>query len=258
MGEQSLRDFFAGEPGGRARRPEKLALVVAADLADEIVESGLRPGDPLPNEAQMLERLAVSRATLREALRVLETQGVIEIRTGRGGGPVVAQPRPRALADLLTINFRVLGVTFEEILYTRETIEPSLAAQAAVHRTAAEVARLRDLAAHMENAESAAEYAELNRDFHTTVALASHNRPLAVMWSAISAVADGQGVGAAWNAELRAAGNRAHTRLVEAIDAADPERAQRVMAGHVTAFHHAMAAGHPEAMDTPIRPAAGR
>jgi GntR family transcriptional regulator, transcriptional repressor for pyruvate dehydrogenase complex len=237
----------------RRRRSEKLAVLVAADIADEIVDAGLRPGDPLPNEARMLERMDVSRATLREALRVLETQGVIAIRTGRGGGPYVAQPESKALADLLTINFRVLGVTFEEILFTRDAIEPALAGQAALHRSDADLTRLGELIALMEDAEEPGEYSRLNREFHTTIAVASRNRPLAVMWSAVADVADGQGVGASWDEDLRRAGNRAHRKLVAAIEASDAERAQRTMVAHVTAFHGAMAHSHTETMSAPVR-----
>ncbi|GAA4535872.1 FadR/GntR family transcriptional regulator [Pseudonocardia xishanensis] len=256
VGPDPVADFLRAPRPGR-RRGEKLAVLVASDLADEIVEAGLRPGDPLPNEARMLERLDVSRATLREALRVLETQGVIVVKTGRGGGPFVAEPQSRALADLLTINFRVLGVTFEEILVTRDTIEPALAAQAAANRTEADLAHLRSLVERMEEARGARDYSALNRDFHTTVATASRNRPLAVMWSAIGEVADGQVVGTSWGEDLRAAGNRAHRRLIDALAAGDPDRAQRVMSAHVTAFHHAMGRDHAAALRAPIRAPGG-
>ncbi|NWJ71050.1 FadR family transcriptional regulator [Pseudonocardia sp. ICBG1122] len=239
-------------PRTSRRRAEKLAVLVASDIADEIVEAGLRPGDPLPNEARMLERMDVSRATLREALRVLETQGVIAIRTGRGGGPYVAQPQSKALADLLTINFRVLGVTFEEILFTRDAIEPALAGQAALHRTDADLVRLEELVDLMERASSPGDYSRLNREFHTTVAVASRNRPLAVMWAAVGDVADGQGVGAEWDDVLRTAGNRAHRRLVAALEASDAGKAQRIMGAHVTAFHNAMAKNHAETMSSLI------
>jgi len=247
--DDAFREFLTAtvKPPRRA----KLAVVVAAELAEDIFTRGLEPGDALPNEAEMLQGLDVSRATLREALRVLETQGVITMRTGRGGGPEVAQPNPRALAETLTVNFRALHVTFEEILFTRATIEPALAHHAALNHTQEDLDRLRACAdAVARTAWDAPEILQLNRDFHTAVALASHNRPLAVLWSAISAVADGQGLGvdeAQW-----AVGKAAHRRIVAAIAKRDGRAAERAMSKHVSAYHQDVSADYPTFLSTPV------
>ena len=252
----SDRDVFRDFLESPLERPRqvKLAVIVAREIANDIFARGLVPGDALPNEAEMLKGLEVSRATLRESLRVLETQGVIAMRTGRGGGPVVAQPSPRALADTLTVNLRSLGVTFEEILFTRDTIEPALARQAALNRDDDDLDRLREAARSLEDAGwDSTDTLQLNRQFHSAVAMASRNRPLAIMWAAISTVADGQEVGATIDERLWSAGNAAHAKIVVAIEDADPDRAERAMSVHVDAFHHEMASAHPQLLEASVR-----
>jgi GntR family transcriptional regulator, transcriptional repressor for pyruvate dehydrogenase complex len=250
--DDPFRRFFANQ----ARRPTtaKLAQSIAVQIADNIFSSGMTPGDALPNEAVMLQRLEVSRATLRESLRILETQGIIAMRTGRGGGPIVAHPSRDSLAKMMSVNFRGLGVTFEEILVTRDTIEPALARAAAVRRTDDDVSTLTELTQAMEAEPwDSPAYSKLNRTFHNTIAISSQNRPLAVLWSAISTIADGQGVGTRWNEDLWTAGNAAHRRIVQAIKKQDPERAARAMGRHVHAFHDDMAKCYPELLSEPVK-----
>src|SRR6202044_2703439 len=80
------------------RRNLKQSELIAQYLASYIVDSDLPPGTTLPPEREMVQSLAIGRTTLREALRLLETRGVITIRSGRHGGPVVRRPDPRDLS----------------------------------------------------------------------------------------------------------------------------------------------------------------
>jgi DNA-binding FadR family transcriptional regulator len=73
------------------------------------------------------------------------------------------------------------------------------------------------------------------------------------MWSAIGAVADGQKVGTTWGEELRAAGNKSHRHLLDALRDSNADRAEWVMSAHVRAFHTAMAETHPQVMTAAIR-----
>jgi GntR family transcriptional repressor for pyruvate dehydrogenase complex len=68
-------------------RSRKLAEIVAHELVAEIAKQGLTPGRVLPPEADMVRSFGVGRATIREALRLLEVQGLIAMRPGPGGGP---------------------------------------------------------------------------------------------------------------------------------------------------------------------------
>src|SRR5687768_6499818 len=89
----------AGEQGSDGpRRIRKTSEVVAMQIVRDIVDRGLVEGDRLPLEAAMVRQYRVSRASLREALRLLEVQGLISLRPGRGGGPAVGAADPQHLA----------------------------------------------------------------------------------------------------------------------------------------------------------------
>src|SRR5258706_16467421 len=97
-------------------RGEKVASLVARRIVRTIVDEGLEPGAPLEPEALMLHRFGVSRASLREALRILETQGLITIKPGPGGGPSVAAVDSTNFARTSTLFFQVLRVRFREVV----------------------------------------------------------------------------------------------------------------------------------------------
>src|SRR5215213_11372004 len=93
-----------GEPSmTNSIRPQKMALIVAQRIVRDIERQGLGPGDKLPPERMMMETYEAGRGTLRESLRFLELQGVISLKPGPGGGPVVQQPDATTLATSLTL-----------------------------------------------------------------------------------------------------------------------------------------------------------
>jgi len=235
------------------RRGVRLPLLLADEIAADVFARGLEPGAPLPTEAEMVTQFDVSRATLREALRVLETRGVIDMRTGRGRGPVVAQPNIRTLVETLSTSLRLLKTSFDEVLATRAAIEPALAEQAALNRTQDELDLLWQV--HQEMTESVGDSARmraLNQRFHTVLAVASANRPLVMLWSAISAVADGQGRDEDYTEEMWAAGLRIHVKIIESVEARDAAAARRRMERHVRGFHSDVMQRYPERLSRPV------
>ena len=112
------------------QRATKAAVVVARRLVDEILRDDLAPGTRLPPEHEMLEQLEVSRGTLREALRYLELQGVISIKSGPGGGPAVAVPDGHNLASDLGLLLAMSRTPFQHVLDVRLLLEPPIAAAA--------------------------------------------------------------------------------------------------------------------------------
>lgn len=123
-------DAEAAYPGG-LRRGMKTSEVVALDIVRDIVARNLKPGDKLPLEADLLRQYRVSRSSLREALRLLEVQGLITIRPGPGGGTVVGRAQPVNLGRTLALHMHLLGATYDELLDTWETTEALLAERAA-------------------------------------------------------------------------------------------------------------------------------
>src|SRR3954454_4479336 len=89
-------------------RGEEVDSMVARAIVRSMVDEGLVPGSPMEPEAAMLVRFGVSRASLREALRILETQGLISIKPGPGGGPSMGAVDSRDFARMATLFFQVL------------------------------------------------------------------------------------------------------------------------------------------------------
>ncbi len=114
-----------------ALRPLKASERIALTIVREIVERGLKPGDPLPREADMIEQYGASRASVREALRLLEIQGLIEIRRGSHVGTTVGEARAANLARALTLYFHMAGVSYQEVFEAWQLTEPLLAESAA-------------------------------------------------------------------------------------------------------------------------------
>ena len=124
-------------------RKPKVAEIVAHNIARDISTRRLRPGDRLPSETVALTRFNVSRSSLREALRMLELLGVIRIRTGAGGGPVVGQVTSYDFGSTTTFYYHLVGVTIREILQARCILEPALVRLAVDQADPAAKARLR-------------------------------------------------------------------------------------------------------------------
>lgn len=108
---------------------------VAGQLRQRILAGELKDGDQLPPEDELTELFGVARTTLREALRVLESQGLIKIRRGRGGGPVVTHPDLEPLTEALSVFLQLLGTKAADIYEARRLIEPQVAGQLARHHT---------------------------------------------------------------------------------------------------------------------------
>lgn len=115
-------------------RPIKAAEMTARRIIQEISDRALQPGDVLAPEAEMVRTYQVSRGTLREALRLLETQGLVFMKSGPSGGPVVGKADPFYLGRIATLFFRLAGGTYEDVAATLLLIEPLVARLAAERR----------------------------------------------------------------------------------------------------------------------------
>jgi DNA-binding FadR family transcriptional regulator len=230
-----------------------MPVLLAEAIADGIVSRGMRPGDRLPTEAEMIAEYEVGRATLREALRVLEAQGVLEIRVGSGGGPFVARPDAHRLARMLSLLLRMSDVTLREVLDARLIVEPALAAQAASHRSEDQAAALRANQEALEKTpRGSEEFLRLNQEFHTLLADASGNRPLAALWSALSAIADGHEAGVRYTPAALSGMIAAHRKITSAVESGDAPGAGRVMTSHLGATRDYVTRYYPHFLDDPV------
>jgi len=116
-----------------ARKPKKAAEQLADEIMGYIVERGLPPGTRLAPERQMLADTGRARGTLREALRLLESRGVVEVRPGAAGGAFVRKPQPGDLGAAITAVLLLEGASMLDVLAAREDMEVA-ALRRAVHR----------------------------------------------------------------------------------------------------------------------------
>lgn len=117
--------------GDAATRDLKTSEAVARDIVHDIVMGLRQPGDRLPSEAAMLKLYRVSRQSLREGLRLLEVQGIITLKRGPGGGPVVGQLDSANLGRTSTLYYHLAGATYDELLEAWVVSESLLAGRAA-------------------------------------------------------------------------------------------------------------------------------
>ncbi|WP_214105260.1 FadR/GntR family transcriptional regulator [Acrocarpospora catenulata] len=235
--------------GGLLRKPSLLA----ESIAGGILGSGLKPGDRLPVEAEMVARYGVGRASLREALRILEAQGVIEIRVGAGGGAFVARPQPQGLARPLSILFRMSDVGLREVLEARLIIEPVLAAQAASRPSPDRIEALRRNNELLETCpRGSEEWRRLNREFHTLLSESGHNRPLAMLWQALSTIADGHDAGVRFPPQSMDEAVAAHRKILMAIESHDVNAAHQAMTAHLQATVDHVVRYYPHLLDEPL------
>lgn len=215
-------------PGREPVRAPKAAVRLAQRIVGEIRRRGLGPGDKLISEEKMVARYGFARGTLREALRFLELQGVLRIKSGPGGGPVVSRPEPRHLASGLSLLLELAGAPLRSIFEARRAIEPGMAAWAA--RRSAEPQR-RTLRACLErlreHRDDAAAFGEEAARLHAAVAEASGNPVFLYLVPALRWIAD-RGAPRPDAAERRRA-LRGHAAVVRAIEAGDADLAARSM-----------------------------
>lgn len=159
-------------------RRQRLSDTITSQIEQLIVDGTLKPGDTLPSERDLSKQLGVSRPSLREALLVLESRGLLQAR--RGGGFGVTDVTA-TLTDPLVHLLQRYPSAVDDILELRHGLECTAAYFAALRATDADAKRLCDLAAAMKRRRSTREPledADLDVDFHMAVAEASHNLAL--------------------------------------------------------------------------------
>jgi DNA-binding FadR family transcriptional regulator len=129
----------------QAAKQTKVFQDVVAQIQEAILDGRLKTGDTLPSERQLKDMFNISRGTLREALRVLEQKGLIEIKLGVGGGSVVKDLNAEQVSEGLALLIRSQKVSLNHLAEFREDVEGFVAARAADHRSAADIVKLTDL-----------------------------------------------------------------------------------------------------------------
>jgi len=195
----------------------------------------LAPGDRLPSERELCQQFGVSRVTVREALRILETSGLITIKVGARGGAFVTSPTSdrvgAGLADLITMS----SLTAAEVTEARLVFELGIIPLVVERATPADIDTLRKMTdAHMRALKQGKYTMDMSADFHSAVAACTHNAAITMLvqsfhgpllMSLIEAKTVAPAMGRTGTAE--------HVALIDAIAARDVKLAQDIMRTHL-------------------------
>jgi GntR family transcriptional repressor for pyruvate dehydrogenase complex len=205
---------------------------IVLQLQQEILSGRLAPGDRLPAERDLATQFGVSRASIREALSVLQSRGFIESR--QGGGTIICSTPDTALGVPLADQLARSGPAIRNPLEVRYIFEPQTAYLAAERATEAEINVMRDLVRTQEDvAASGGTALEQDTAFHFAIARASHNDLLVTI---VSYINEALRETREWSLRARsgvANSIRHHHRILQAIAAHDAPAAQAAMAEHL-------------------------
>jgi len=214
---------------------------LAAVLRENILSGEIAVGAAFPPERALVEQTGLSRATVREALRILETDGLIVSRPGRSGGAQVQPLNGDAVARAVQVFVRGRRLGGMLLRETREVIEGATARLAAERRTDADLAEIEAIGARLEAAiDHVPTLAQENARWHLAVAAACHNPLLVAFMNSIAGAISHPTGPNDEQLTLSRAGRlaliRAHRGVVEAIAERDAEAAERRMLRHLRAY----------------------
>jgi DNA-binding FadR family transcriptional regulator len=229
-----------GSPGlpEWARRPANLASALTAELVERIVRGQYPPGSALPPEPALCESFSVSRTVVREAVKVLQEKGLVQVR--RGSGTVVTPELAWNMLDELVLTASIgqddgLDV-LDDLVVTRRLLESDMANVAARQADDDVIEQLEHLVDTMDTlVDDPTAYAPQDRAFHDTIMRTSGNRiARAVVRALESQVVNTARYVGEIRPDLCVASNRGHRNIYERIAAHDPEGAAAAMFKHIT------------------------
>jgi DNA-binding FadR family transcriptional regulator len=245
---QAEADFFRRRRSTRQLLPDSVVLAqsgqgkgaeaVARDITQMIVTDALQPGELVGTEPELLEREGVSRALLREAVRLLEHHQIARMRRGPGGGLFVMAPSTNAVTEVAAIYLARRGMKLAELAEMRTRVEVAIADLAAERINAAGDAALQEALEREKNA-TEAERVEAVHDLHAAVAASAENRVLhlvALVLIRLSRLHQIERLAPRARNQIRAEVLRAHESIAAAIEAHDRGLARYRMRKHLEAL----------------------
>ena len=216
--------------------PNRMSEAIVDQIKTLIRTNRLRPGDRLPSERELCERMGVSRVTVREALRILEAGGLVEIRVGARGGAFVTTPSSERLGAGLADLINLAPVTAVEVTEARLVFELGIIPTIVERATDEDIAGLRALTREHIAALRRGEYTMAkSAEFHNRVAACTHNRAIEMLMHSFHGPLLMSLREAATAAPLMGQrGVYEHRDFVEAIAARDATKATEIMHRHLS------------------------
>jgi DNA-binding FadR family transcriptional regulator len=231
-----------------AKRGLKVSELVAREIVGKIGAEGWEPGRQLPSETQMLSEYQVGRGSLREALRILEVHGLITLKPGPGGGPVVSGVNTSDFGRMATLYFQAGRMTFRELTEARLIMEPVMARLAAERRADDSVEEIL-AAAQATELDDDARYLATSDQFHRLVAATSQNSILYLFSHALEDIFLDRVQTMPWPTTRRKQVRAAHIGIAKAIAESRPDDAERLMRDHMASYVKFLEGHYPGLMD---------
>jgi DNA-binding FadR family transcriptional regulator len=236
-------------------RIPKASEMIATELRKRIVTGEIKEGDALPSETTLTEHFGVSRPTLREAFRILESEQLISVRRGVRGGARVLVPDPEVAGRYAGLLLQYRKASIADVYETRSVLETAAVATLTTKRTAADLQRLDDLVAEGERLMSdMLAYEEHDVRFHVALAEMSGNQAMEVLTGMLYHIIDANHRAYAATQDPSPAHatakvvQRAHAKLAELIRAKDSD-ATEFWRKHLKQITNFMTKDAPEIID---------
>ncbi|QFT85804.1 HTH-type transcriptional regulator LutR [Halomonas sp. THAF12] len=239
------------------RRRQKLAELISDDIKRWIATEGLTEGDRLPNEKTLMELYGCAKGTVREALKILEVEGLIALKTGPGGGAILRTPSMEPASRMLRNFLHFRSLDGHQVYQLRRLLEVEMAVSVVGRLNEEALTRLEDnmsaCECHQLGEEDQRRQRFLELEFHNLLARACPNPLLAFMCRFLNdMLRDLVVVKKAYLPERKQfdeANHRYHRELVEAFRAEDVERVRRLMDEHMRDAEFHMSALEAEVAD---------
>ncbi len=221
-----------------AVRVARASQNIVEQIKASIFDGKLAPGDRLPSEKELGEQFDLSRITVRDALRVLESKGLITIKVGAGGGAFVASPNPTTANEIVTDLLRLQGTSTRELVEARLIIETSIVTLAAERATAADIAAMEQAiaAARASRASGDPHFTPHSVNFHVALAQAAKNEVLLFTVNSFRTVFYDTLERLLPDDRMAERAIQDHQKILTALVAHDAERARDVMRKHLAYF----------------------
>lgn len=218
-------------------REPKMADRVAAQLRRMFIRGEIGEGTMLPPESELIEQFGVSRPTLREAFRVLESESLIEVQRGVRGGARVSRPKRETLARYAGLILEFEDVTLKDVYDARAALETPMVVQLTKNRNAKIIAELEEIL-ERESQFEGSEGVDARTDFHAAIARLSGNKTLEIVSSMLHHIIEkaNRSLQPATGPRGESAGRRAsktHRMLVDLIKAGDADKAAELWSRHL-------------------------
>lgn len=245
--------------GGAGTAPQvrvpKTAELVAGQIRRQIIRGDIEEGDALLPESELMSQFGVSRPTLREAFRILESESLITVTRGARGGARVHGPHPSVAARYAGLILQYQRATLEDVQAARAILEPPAAAMLARRRSSKATEELRELCDQEDVAiDDPQTFAELSTRFHERVMELAGNQSLALLVSMLHDIIQSHAASsmeASNNPKSRRRAVRSQRKLLDLVEAGDVEGAEDHWRAHVKGAGRAIldAAGAKTVLD---------